>query len=268
MTQNNIDLSHPIATGRTAEVYPWGEDCILKLYREWAPAGWVEHEAKIAAAVDASGVPAPKAGEMVDVQGRRGLVYQKIQGRSMLEEMQVHLTRLPGYAKLLARLHAQMHEKPAPGLPPQHEQLQRILDETPYISDSERAGLLSLLETLPRGERLCHGDFHPHNVLMSPTGPVIIDWMTAVSGTPGADVARTVLLLTVTDTEGSPVNNMLLLAGRKLFGKAYLDEYRKLAPQNLAHYHAWRTIMAAARLNEKIPPEKDRLLKIVREGLK
>src|SRR5262249_32610054 len=54
---------------------------------------------------------------------------------------------------------------------------------------------LAMLEALPDGDRLCHGDFHPANVLVGRNGPAVIDWTGATRGDPAADLARTRLLL-------------------------------------------------------------------------
>src|SRR5215472_10876517 len=43
--------------------------------------------------------------------------------------------------------------------------------------------------------RLCHGDFHPINVLGEISRPVVIDWPDACGGDPAADVCRSYLLL-------------------------------------------------------------------------
>jgi Ser/Thr protein kinase RdoA (MazF antagonist) len=43
------------------------------------------------------------------------------------------------------------------------------------------------LDELPDEERVCHGDFHPDNVLLGEGGPVIIDWGPASAGHPLAD---------------------------------------------------------------------------------
>jgi aminoglycoside phosphotransferase (APT) family kinase protein len=42
---------------------------------------------------------------------------------------------------------------------------------------------------------LVHFDLHPDNVLMSPSGPVVIDWTNAHAGSPDADVAMTWIIL-------------------------------------------------------------------------
>ena len=47
----------------------------------------------------------------------------------------------------------------------------------------------------PDGDRLCHGDFHPMNILGDVSQPVIIDWPDARRGDPAADVCRSYLLM-------------------------------------------------------------------------
>lgn len=65
------------ARGRTAEVYAWGDQQILKLYFSEFPSHWVDYELKIARVVQDAGLPSPKVGEIVEVNGRRGLVYER-----------------------------------------------------------------------------------------------------------------------------------------------------------------------------------------------
>ena len=65
-----------IAEGRTAEIYTWDKDHILKLYRDWCPPSWVDDETRIAHAIHKAGVPSPAAGEIIRVAGRRGLIYR------------------------------------------------------------------------------------------------------------------------------------------------------------------------------------------------
>ena len=88
--QTTTTLSTPIAHGRTAEIYLWDEHHVLKLYRDWCPPHWVEDEARIARAVYEAGIPSPAAGEIVEMDGRQGLIYERIQGISMLQDMNTH----------------------------------------------------------------------------------------------------------------------------------------------------------------------------------
>lgn len=68
--------------------------------------------------------------------------------------------------------------------------------EAPMLSEEEKSVILKYLEKLPEGTRLCHGDFHPDNVLMDEQ-LWVIDWMTGVVGEPAGDAARSVVMFSL-----------------------------------------------------------------------
>jgi aminoglycoside phosphotransferase (APT) family kinase protein len=112
----------------------------------------------------------------------------------MLDVMPARPWRLGAYARHFAELHAGLHAKSVPDLPRQRERVEARVRSAP-LEARWRDAALRLLDTLPDGDRLCHGDFHPANVILSGAGPVIIDWPDATSGNPLADVARTLTLI-------------------------------------------------------------------------
>jgi aminoglycoside phosphotransferase (APT) family kinase protein len=75
----------------------------------------------------------------------------------------------------------------------------RAILRRPWTAARHAATLADLHERLHRipleGARLVHLDLHPENVLMSPGGPVVIDWTNARAGDPDVDVALTWLIL-------------------------------------------------------------------------
>src|SRR5437870_2394275 len=94
-----------IGTGRTAEVYAWGRGEVVKLYFSWWPQENIEYEAKIARAVVEAGVPAPKVGDILQVEGRTGLIYERIDGRSMLDVVLTEPDQSEPMARSLAHIH-------------------------------------------------------------------------------------------------------------------------------------------------------------------
>lgn len=255
-------LSTPIAYGRTAEVYPWEPGTILKLYHDWCPPHWVEHEARVARAITAAGIPTPSAGEIVEVNGRRGLVYERVDGCSMLAELNARPWKLFEFASALAEIQVQIHGLSIPGLQSYRENMRNAIAHA-HLPASLKAKAAAALDQLPDGATVCHGDFHPGNILMTARGPLVIDWMTACSGDPWADVARSALLLTVgVKAAGKQVSRLSRL-GIRLFYNLYLDRYRKLSPHPEARLERWLPVAAAARLNENIQPERDDLLRLV-----
>jgi len=124
---------------------------------------------------------------------------------------------------------------------------------------------LEALERLPDGDALCHGDFHPDNILMSPRGPVIIDWPDATSGHPLADVARSSLLMRVGGLPPGTARRWLVESMRALFHAVYVRRYFGLRPGAREQLAAWQLPVAAARLSEDIPEERERVLALVKE---
>ena len=57
-------------------------------------------------------------------------------------------------------------------------------------------GVLALVERLSPGDGLCHGDLHPDNVVMTASGPRLIDWLGAVRAPAAFDLAYCQILLT------------------------------------------------------------------------
>lgn len=258
--------SPPIAQGRTAEIYAWDDGHILKLYRDWCPSDWADYEARIASAVHESGVPSPETGEVIEVDGRRGLLYERLEGVSMLEDMNARPWMLLKHARSLAALHVQIHRQSIPALPFYKDRLGYDIRNNTHLSEKLNNRALALLERLPNAKNLCHGDFHPGNVLITKRGPVVIDWMTACIGSPWTDVARTNLLLSIGAKAAGKQIHPILRATIKIYHRAYLNHYRSLKPDTQKEIEHWMPIIAAARLSENIIPEREALIKIVEEG--
>jgi Ser/Thr protein kinase RdoA (MazF antagonist) len=158
------------------------------------------------------------------------------------------------YARILAHLHAQMHECvfDSAGIPAQRKRLQNKINHADALSDSLKTSLLNALQSLPEGDRVCHGDFHPANVLISGEDASVIDWMDASRGTALADVARTsIILLGAAESEEIP--NPFIKVLVKLFHSIYLRHYFRLRPGGEDEYRRWLPIVAGARLSEGIP---------------
>lgn len=108
-----------IGKGRSAEVYEWGESQALKLYYEGYRPEWVTYEAEMGRIVAEAGVPAPSVFDKVDIEGRTGLVYERITGPSMLRQVQSAPFQLTKCARDMAQLQHATHSCTTSLLPPQ-----------------------------------------------------------------------------------------------------------------------------------------------------
>lgn len=259
-------LGEKLAVGHTAEIYAWGETQVLKLCQPWVWAGDAETERRKTAAARALGLPVPAVGELVQLEGRTGLVFERVEGESMMARIEREPAYLEEAALRLACLHLALHERLAPDdLPAQREVLEHRIREAPLLSAAERAAALQELARQPSGDRLCHGDFHPGNIMLSNRGPVIIDWLDATRGCPAADLARSSLLF-LSYIATNPLSAALRQAIER-FHQTYLDAYLEAAPDREGEYRRWLPLMAAARLCEDITEQNEWLHQQVREGL-
>ena len=185
------NLEKPIAAGRTAEIYPFGEGKVLKLFFPTIPHAWIDKEVDTGRYIQEAQLPVPKVFETMKLNGREGVVYERIERPFLLNELATKPWKVVPYARLLASLHVQVHDVPAPeNLETQREWARGGIPETNKLSRDLQKRVLILLDFMPDGYQLCHGDFHPGNIIVTHRGPVIIDWMTASKGIACGDVAR------------------------------------------------------------------------------
>jgi Ser/Thr protein kinase RdoA (MazF antagonist) len=244
------DLSAPLAHGRTADVYAWDESAVLKLFHDWFSLENIEYELKIARAVHISGVKSPAVRELIQVNGHNGLVYERVNGESMLKMFPRKLWKIPSYARTFAALHAQMHDCVfGADMPSQRERLKRKIEQANALPTPLKTALTTSLLSLPESDRVCHGDFHPDNILLTETDSTIIDWIDATSGNPLADVARTSIILLGARAQ---TQNLFFKFVLYVFHSIYLREYFRLRPHGRDEYHRWLPIVAGARLSENI----------------
>jgi aminoglycoside phosphotransferase (APT) family kinase protein len=263
------NLEQLIAVGRTAEIFAYEDGKVLKLFFPTVPRLWIEKEIGTGRHIQATQLPVPKVYERMELDDRIGVVYERIEGPSLLNELARKPWNTVRYARLLANLHAQVHQVSAPlNLETQKDWARGGIPETEKLSEELRGRVLDLLDSMPEGDKLCHGDFHPGNIIVTDRGPIIIDWMTVSRGVGSGDVARAATILEAAKApEGTPMR-WLLEWVRKLFLKTYLETYFELRPTERQSFAAWRTIMAANYLADvSLPEEEKDLMAIIEDGL-
>jgi len=207
---------------------------------------------------------------VVEVGGRLGIVFERVDGHIMTRAAASKPWKASRYARMMAELHVAMHSCEVAGLPSQRQSLETTIQDLAPLPAKMKEALLKVLEHLPDGSALCHGDLHPDNIIMSSRGPIIIDWMGAKGGNPLADVARTSLILRF---GGPPDTGILarplLRLGGSLLNSMYLKEYLRLRTTSRERISVWLPLLAAARLIEPVPEaEKKRLLALVEARVK
>jgi aminoglycoside phosphotransferase (APT) family kinase protein len=242
----NENIGRLLAAGNVAEVFEWGSR-VVNLYRSKTAKQAAFREAANHAAVEMLGLPVPAVWRVQQIGGRWGIVFDRVSGASFAERMREDQAAIPQYLEIPARLQACIHAHPADRLGSLKVRLATNIARTKRLEEPRKPILLSRLANMPEGDRLCHGDFHPINVLGETSQPIVIDWPDACRGDPAADVGRSYLLLKLHAEE---------IAG------PYLEAYCHISSIPREKIIDWLPIVAAARLAEDIPDDLDRLLEI------
>jgi hypothetical protein len=255
MAGQDHTLGDLVARGNTADVWHWTPRTVVKVLHPGIPAHWAALEADITRCVHEAGLPAPATEGIVEIDGRPGIVFERVEGESMWARMKASPAGLRGLVEELVDLQVTIHAAgPVDGLPDLVTRLHDKIDEAGQVSVAERAAAHDLLASLPGGSALCHGDIHPANLLRSPRGWVVVDWFDAAIGHPVADLTRSSLLMRP-PAPGQASNKHLDGATRDVLDRlhgAYLSVLGDRDLMDGSPFSAWEAALAVARMSEPV----------------
>ncbi len=184
------ELGRRLAAGRDTVVYALGPDRVVRRAKDRRS---YLAEAEVMDHVRAAGYPVPAVHRV----GPGEMVLDRVTGPTMIADLIQHPWRVDRHARLLADLHRRLHAIPAP------------------------AGMRSFAAA---GDAVLHLDLHPANVMLSPSGPVVIDWTNAAAGAPGADLALTWIVLRAFESDDSLPMRTLIGMLRRRFARVFVDD--------------------------------------------
>jgi aminoglycoside phosphotransferase (APT) family kinase protein len=256
-----------IGRGNTAEVYASGEGEVVKLFRAGAPEAMVAGEFRSAGIASDAGIATPKPLRRVDIDGRMGIVFERVDGPTMMDDAGKRPWRLVSWARVLSRLEHSLAATASLTERTVKEYVRPKLLRAD-IAEDVREMLVSRLDRLPDGDALVHLDFHPGNVLIGAGGPVVIDWSNTSVGDPAADVAQTLLILSCGSPPEGTTLSLTVRIGRRAFSSAVRAEALRLDPSMKLRIDDWMPVLAGARLAERNHGEREPLLYIIAEHMR
>jgi len=223
-----------VGEGATTKVYRDGNKSI-KLYAH-ASMSEVENEAKLQAFAVKAGLPVPAVfgvRQLDDDMTALDMAY--IPGAPLLHGRMDRDKRYEAI-RTLVKLQSMVHAIETDQLPKQADRLAWKISQNQDIGLPIKDALLFCLRNLDRGcHRLCHGDFHPLNILHDGDKHWVIDWVDATSGDPMADACRTFLIF-----------KQYITRSAGIFLRLFCEE----SGASQADILAWLPVIAAARLSE------------------
>lgn len=239
----NFDKILAVRTAKT--VYRDG-DTVLKVFNSDYSKADVLNEALNQARVEESGLSIPKVRGVETVDGKWVIVSDYIEGVTLAKLMKEHPENKSEYLRRFVELQMQMHNCKCPLLGKLRDKMDRKINET-TLDATTRYELHTRLEAMPRHTKLCHGDFNPSNIIVTPEDKMyIIDWSHATQGNASADVARTYLLF--------------WLEGDINTANEYLELFCRLSDTARQYVEKWLPIVAASQSVKGKPEEREFLL--------
>lgn len=221
-------------------------DRTIKVFDENFSKSDVLNEALNQSRVEETGLHIPKVAEVTKIDGKWAIVSDFIEGKTLQQLMDENPDKLDEYLDLFVNIQIEIQSKTAPLLNKLWDKMKRKIDET-NLDATTRYELHTRLNGMHKHHKVCHGDFNPSNVIITPEGvPYVIDWSHATQGNASADVARTYLLF--------------CLKGNDELANKYLDLFCKKTDTAKQYVQQWLPIVAASQSVKGKDEEREFLL--------
>lgn len=240
-----MKLDRVIAVRNSKTIYRDGDKCIKVFDTDYSKAD-VLNEALNQARVEETGLNINKIIEVTTIDGKWAIVSEFIKGKTLTQLMEENPDKKDEYLELLVDLQLEVQSKTNPMLSKLKDKMNRKIGLT-QLDATTRYDLFTRLESMPKHNKLCHGDFNPSNIIITDDGtPYIIDWAHATQGNASADAARTYLLFWLNgDIDGA---------------KKYLELFCKKSDTAKQYVQKWMPIVAASQSVKANENEREFLL--------
>lgn len=243
-----MDLGTPIAIGNTAKIY-LHKKTIVKVFNDYLPSTESSYEANKQKYAYSCGLSVPKILDVTKIDGKQAIIMEYIKGKTIGEKLSENMERAEYYLNISVEIQQKIHMIVADDLEPMSEKLSRQIKSAHNLDEKQKSGLLKRLDKMSFENRLCHGDFHMFNLIMTDNKVTIIDWVDSSAGDIHADIYRTYLLYSQLSVK---------------LADMYLRLYCEKSGLSKDDVFQWGPIIAGARLSESISSEKsEHLIEIV-----
>lgn len=228
----SVEGLKPVSKGGTGECFLLDDEKILKLYYKGFPKNRAIQEKKNAKTAFVAGVPTPISFDLVVSDGRYGIIYEKLNEKTMSEVLQEHPSKAAYMGKQMALIAQSIHTAKVKDkdFPKSTEKIAKSIPNATYLDDNTRKNVENFMRTLESTDSYVHGDFHTNNVMIEGDDIYLIDMGSYSIGSPLFDLA--VLHFSLFDSPESCKGDISSFNGlnrntRTRFWNAFIDEYYK-----------------------------------------
>ena len=247
-----MNFDKVIAVRNTKTIYRDGDKCIKVFNQDYTSAD-VLNEAFNQAMASESGLSVPKVKAVSENNGKWSITSEYIIGKSLLQLMDEFPDKTEEYLNLFVDLQLKVHSKRCPTLKRLRDQMNRKIKNS-NLDATDRFALHTRIDSMPKHNKLLHGDFNPSNIIISQSGtPYIIDWAHAVQGNASSDVAITYLTFII--------GNNSHMADR------YIEIFCEKSGTELDYIKKWFPIAAVAMSAKRNGEERKFLLDFAEKSI-
>ena len=179
---------------RTDKVVTRDKNTVLKIFGPSYKVSAILNEAMNEARAAETGLPVAKVLEVLKLRDHWCIRREWVEGVTLADAMASDKKNLMKYLKQFVSIQCEIFSKSSERMGNLADKLDKQISASPLPKET-RYDLHMKLQSFARGKALCHGDFNPTNVIITPEGDWrVIDWSHVRLGDPLADVARTYLL--------------------------------------------------------------------------
>ena len=240
-----MESNQVLATRNKKEIYREG-NLAIKLFDLDYPKSSILNEALNHTRVEETTLKIPQIHSVSNIEGHWSISMDYIPGQTLEQKFKENPDKTSELLELFVDLQIEMHSKTVPLLNKLKDKLVRVIQASTELDSSTKYELLSVLDSMPKHAKLCHGDFLPSNIIISDSGAYILDWSHATQGNASADVATTYLKMNLNNPE---------------LADAYLSLFCKKSNTALCYLQRWIPIVAAQHLTKVGESEKALLTK-------
>ena len=243
-----------IGSGGTADVYEWTSNEVIKVFKPHVHIEVIKNEEYIGRMLNESNLCIPKYIKTIELNSKLAIVYERVYGRP-LAEILIETTEKSNIAANFARVQYEIHQYSMDKLPTQNSMFQWRISRMKNSLGKYIPKIQDLYNALPIESKLCHGDFHPLNILVNCDKYVVLDWNGCCSGSPVLDVVWSYLTLNSPAIEGVYGKNMANIT--KEFSDEYLKHYCQYANVDKSEIIKYLPLAAMRRLDDNLSCETD-----------
>lgn len=238
-------MSYEILAQRAKKVIYKDGDTVLKVFESDYSKSDILNEALNQARIEETGLNVPKLLEVSKIEGKWAIRIEYIPGKTLAQLMEENPEKIDEYLTLFVMIQKEIFSKQAPLLNKIKDKFNRKISASKFDATT-RYELHTRLTSMKDHKKICHGDFVPSNVIITPDGEYyIIDWSHVTQGNAAADAARTYL--------------MFCLSGMDELAEKYLNRFCIETDTAKQYVQRWMPIVACTQSTKGVESEQELL---------